>query len=168
MRILVGYASRHGSTAEVAACVANVLGAAGHDVRLEELDAIGRDGLEAVDAVVVGAPLYTGRWHASARRFLRRQHSALATLPVAVFALGPVHDDEDERAHAREQLAHALAHERWLEPRSVAVFGGRIDPNALSFPLNRMAAADARDWDVIEEWTRSLPDALVAEVAASA
>src|SRR5271169_5073510 len=41
------------------------------------------------DLVVFGAPLYSGRWHRDARRFLRRHRRELAAVPVAVFAMGP-------------------------------------------------------------------------------
>jgi menaquinone-dependent protoporphyrinogen IX oxidase len=37
-----------------------------------------------------------GRWHADARRFVARHPRALATLPVAVFALGPLTTKEKD------------------------------------------------------------------------
>jgi len=40
------------------------------------------------------------------------------------------------------------------------VFGGRIEPARLPFPLSAMPAADARDWDAIRSWADALPAAL--------
>lgn len=57
---------------------------------------------------------------------------------------------------ARTQLDKALSKTRELEPRSVAVFGGVIDPSKLRFPLNRLPASDARDWDAIDAWVEEL------------
>jgi menaquinone-dependent protoporphyrinogen oxidase len=50
------------------------------------------------------------------------------------------------------QLDKALQKTPAVEPRAIAVFGGVIDPAKLRFPLNRMPASDARDWDAIEAW----------------
>ena len=50
------------------------------------------------------------------------------------------------------QLERALAKERELHPVAVTIFGGVVDPAKLRFPLNRMQASDARDWDAIRSW----------------
>ena len=38
---------------------------------------------------------------------------------------------------------------REVEPVSVAIFGGAVDPARLRFPFRRMPATDARDWEAI-------------------
>ena len=60
----------------------------------------------------------------------------------------------------------ACGMERQLEPASVAIFGGVIDPAKPDFPFNRIAAADARDWDAIRSWADSLSEIFAACVAA--
>ncbi len=148
--VLVAYATKHGSTREVAEAVAEELHA-----ELRELGEV--KSLDGYRAVVIGAPLYMGRWHRDAHRFLKRHG---AKLPFAVFALGPLHDTEEETKSARKQLDKALAHFPELRPVSVAVFGGVVDPATLHFPFNKMPAGDARDWDAIRAWARSLGGAL--------
>jgi len=148
--VLVAYATKHGSTREVAEVVAEELHA-----ELRELGEV--DDLDGYRVVVIGAPLYMGRWHSDARRFLKRHG---AELPFAVFALGPLHDTEDETRAARKQLDKALAAFPELRPVSVAVFGGVVDPATLHFPLSRMPASDARDWNAIRAWARGLGGAL--------
>jgi menaquinone-dependent protoporphyrinogen IX oxidase len=49
------------------------------------------------------------RWHADARRFLSRHQKALTDLPLAIFALGPLHNKEDELTSARQQAQTRLA-----------------------------------------------------------
>jgi menaquinone-dependent protoporphyrinogen oxidase len=83
LRILVAYATRHGSTAEVAEAVAAEL--RGPDVEVTVKQITGGLRAEAYDAVVVGAPMIMG-WHKDAGRFLRRNASALAGRPTACFA----------------------------------------------------------------------------------
>ena len=103
--VLVGYATRYGSTEEVANAVAATLREGGltADVRpLREVRSLAEYG-----AVVLGAPHFMFHWHKDALGFLSRHREALTTRPVAVFALGPVHDpyDEKEWQSSRDQLA---------------------------------------------------------------
>ena len=58
-RILVAYATKHGSTAGVAEAVARELTAAGLEAEGAAFPAA--DSLEGYDGIVLGAPLYTGR-----------------------------------------------------------------------------------------------------------
>src|SRR5207247_10002042 len=103
-----------------------------------------------------------GRLHADARRFLARLRSHLATLPTAVFAMGPGTLEDGDVRRSREQLDRALAAVPEVEPVSVAIFGGVVDPAKLRFPFNRMAAVDARDWGEIRSWGEEVAEALSA------
>jgi len=162
--ILVAYATKRESTHEVAAAVAARLRALGHDVDVRSAGEIGT--LEPYRAVVLGGALYAGRWHRDARRFLAKHRDELARIPIAVFAMGPLKLEPKDVEGSRRQLDHALAKERDLEPMSVAIFGGVIDPAKLRFPLNRMEAADARDWDAIRSWAEELAGRFAARAAA--
>src|SRR6266700_5866579 len=68
MKILIAYASKHGSTREVADVIAAELEPSGLEVEVRPARAVEDPG--AYDAVVLGAPLYMGRWHKEARTFL--------------------------------------------------------------------------------------------------
>ncbi len=93
--VLVGYATRYGSTQEVAEAIAETLRIAGLLVELKPLREV--RSLEGYHAVVMGAPLFMFHWHKEALSFLARHRQALQARPVAVFALGPVHEPHDER-----------------------------------------------------------------------
>jgi menaquinone-dependent protoporphyrinogen oxidase len=153
--VLIAYASKHGSTAEVAHAIAAELAVTG--VTADVLEADDADDVSRYCAVVVGAPLYTGRWHRDALRFLRRKGATLQGMPVAVFALGPIKDEAAQFEGSRAQLDRALARLDWLDPVGVEVFGGAIDPAKLHFPFSHMPAADIRDWKAIRAWARTLP-----------
>ena len=145
--ILIAHASKRRSTEEVAALVAQRLRERGLAVDLRPA-AAGRD-LAPYDGVVLGGSLYFGRWHDDAVRFLKRFRKALVDRPLAIFALGPRTAEEHDLAESRAQLDRAL---KGVEPATVAVFGGVVDPAKLRFPFNRMPASDARDWDAIAAW----------------
>jgi len=153
--VLVVYASKHGSTEQVARKVAEKLRDAGYTTRVEQARAV-KD-LEGCGAVVVGGSLYMGRWNHDARRFLRRHRKELRSVPFAVFALGPGENTEKAFAGSRQQLDHALDRFSDLEPRAVAVFGGVLDPRQHHFPFSRMEERDLRDWDEIRAWACGLP-----------
>jgi menaquinone-dependent protoporphyrinogen oxidase len=163
--ILVTYATRYGSTQEVAEAVAAALREAGHEVDLQPLRKVGA--LEKYSLVVLGAPLYIGHWHKEAHRFLEQQRAALAQRPVAVFALGPLHEAEEQWRNVSLQLDKELAKHTWLAPAATAIFGGKYDPAKLRLsdkvlamapasPLYQIPACDLRDWAAIRLWTEGL------------
>jgi menaquinone-dependent protoporphyrinogen oxidase len=149
-RVLVAYATRKGSTREVAEAIAARLETDGLRAVVQPA---GQDvDLRTFDAVVLGGALYTGRWHRDARRFLRRHRRVLATMPVAVYAMGPATGDDLAMGGSLGQLERALGRVPDVTPVAVTVFGGVIDPDRLRFPFNRMPPSDARDWDAVAAW----------------
>ena len=158
--VLVAYATKYGSTQEVAEAVAATLRESGLTVEIKPAREVRT--LEGYDAVVLGAALYMYQWHKDARGFLSRHRKALAGLPVAVFALGPTHSPHDEKEwrDSRAQLDKELAKHPWLKPVAVEILGGKFDPKKLTFPMNKFAgkepASDARDWTAIRAWSGSI------------
>lgn len=159
-KILVGYASRYGSTQEVAEGIAATLREHGLAVDLKLAQDV--RSMEGYHAVVLGAPLFMFHWHKDALKFLSRHHKALMELPVAVFVLGPVHDphDEQEWKSSSDQIKKELEKFPWLTPAALEMFGGKYDPSKLRFPLSTFAgaepASDIRDWDAVRAWAREL------------
>jgi len=162
--ILVAYASMHGSTQEVAEAIAATLRETGWQVECWPAKEV--QNVEAYDAVVLGAAIYMYRLHKDAKRFLARHRRELERRPVAVFALGPFHDEEKEWRQVRGQLDAELAKFPWLHPAAWEVFGGRFDPAKLRFPfkwfppLKRLPASDIRDWAAIRGWAQELSEQL--------
>jgi len=164
--ILVTYATRYGSTQEVAEAVAATLRDGGLEVELQPSQKVRT--LQGYSGVILGAPLFMFHWHKEALGFLSRHQQALMELPVAVFALGPVHDphDEQEWQDSQTQLDQELAKFPWFKPVTIQMFGGKYDPARLSFPLKAMAgkapATDIRDWQAIRAWAGEFPRSLQA------
>jgi menaquinone-dependent protoporphyrinogen oxidase len=157
--VLVAYASKYGSTQEVAEAIAATL-------RERLLRAVVRpadevDDLVEYSGVVLGGGIYMGRWHRDARGFIKHFEDDLRALPVALFALGPVDDDPKHRAGSEKQFASALKKVPF-EPVAAALFGGAVDPRKLSFPFNHMPAADVRDWDAIHTWAAGLAETFLS------
>jgi menaquinone-dependent protoporphyrinogen oxidase len=163
--VLVTWATRYGSTEEVAQAIATVLREYGFTI--EEQPMRGVESLDRYGAVVLGCALYMSRIHGDARRFLSKHREALTQCPVALFVLGPIHADEKEFPVARRQLDKELAKFPRFHPVVQEIFGGRWDPSQMGFPFSWLPAvhsipvSDARDWDAIQAWARTLPAVLV-------
>lgn len=159
-KILVGYATKYGSTQEVAEFIAGVLRETSRDADVQALHQV--KSLAGYSAVVMGAPFYMFQWMKSARKFLSRHQAALKELPVAVFALGPTDASETEEKNPElfAQLDKALEGFPWLAPVDQALFGGKFDPQNLKFPMSlfmgKMPASDIRDWDRIRAWAEGV------------
>jgi menaquinone-dependent protoporphyrinogen oxidase len=166
IKILVAYASTHGSTQEVAEAVAATLRE--HELAVDLQPARNVRSLDGYGAVVLGAPLYMFHLHKDGLRFLSKHKKVLTGgLPIAIFAGGPIEtDDGNQWQEVRKQLDQELAKFPWLRPVVVEVIGGRFDPAKLRFPWNlipalkKMPPSDLRDWAAIHAWADSLAQQL--------
>ena len=149
VKVLVSYASTNGSTREVAEAIAETLRAQGADVDLRLARQV-REPIAGLDLVVLGAPIYSGRWHSDAHRFLKRHRGDLQAVPVAVFGMGPRNNTDEAWQRSRNQLDRALAKRAWLRPVAITVFGGVDPPGRRTSPRR-----DLRDWAAIRTWAQS-------------
>ena len=163
--ILVTYATRYGSTQEVAEAIAATLRESGLEVDIQPMRKV--QTLEGFRAIVMGAPLFIGRWHKDTEKFLSLHQEALTQRPVAIFTLGPAQSKEKDWGPVHTQLDRELAKYPWLTPVALELFGGKYDPAKLNFfdkllasfpasPLYQMPASDLRDWTAIRTWANNL------------
>lgn len=167
--VLVAYATRGGSTHEVADAVASTLRAQGLKVDVRPVESV--DSILPYSAVVLGAPIYYARWHKEMLRFISLHTVALITRPVAFFALGPVQNDVEEMQAARAVIDKTLVQFQWLTPVAGEVFVGSYDPSSMNpferlllklpgSPLRKIPASDQRDWAAIRTWAENLASTL--------
>ena len=82
MRALVTYASKHGSTAQVAERIAHALVGSGAMVDVLPVREVGD--VARYEAVVLGSSVYFGKWAAEAVRFVSRRIFALMSAAIRV------------------------------------------------------------------------------------
>ena len=163
MRVLVSAASRHGSTAEMAAEVATVLGEAGIDAVVLAPDDI--HSLDGWDAAVIGSAIYVGHWLAPARDLVERLAAELAERPVWLFSSGPIGDppspaEEPEDVAELAELICARGHQ---------IFAGRIDRKQLGLGEKvimtaiRAPEGDFRPWTDVRTWAEQIARDLATE-----
>lgn len=158
-KILVAYATRFGSTQEVAETIAAILREAGVEVDTQTMQEV--KGLDGYHAVVLGAAIYNTRWHPRAHQFLAEHQEALKQRPTAIFALGPLSTSDIAMQRSRRQLDKELEKHPWLKPAALEMFVGKIDPSKLGF-FERIGttASDNRNWSAIRNWAAALPEKL--------
>ncbi len=161
--ILLAYATRYGSTQQVAETIAVALRQVGLEVDIQPMQEVKR--LDNYDSVVLGAAIYNARWHPDAHHFLSQHQEALRQRPVAIFALGPLSTSNAAMRNSRRQLDKELTKYPWLKPVAVEIFAGKYDPTkpGLGFFERFVPASDHRNWDAIRAWANALPAQLQHE-----
>ncbi|MBI2780542.1 MAG: flavodoxin domain-containing protein [Chloroflexi bacterium] len=183
MRVLVAYASRHGSTMGIAQRIAAELERQEIPVAFKRVDEPIR--VESYQACIIGSSVYLGRWEPQAAEFVRTNAESLSRRPVWLFCSGPVGTDHVDK-QGRDALEAAQPKEfaefaDLIHPKAEQVFYGVYDPARKDATLaerlimkvpairNELPAGDFRDWDAIESWAEGIVRALrPTEVGAAA
>ncbi len=164
-KVLIAYASKYGSTREIAEKIGDVLQQAGLEVDVLAAD---QQDLSHYKAVILGAALYIGKWPKDAEKFVTANEKALAGKPVWVFSSGPSGEgDPLELVEGQRLPANMQAVVDRIQPREVSVFHGNIDPDRISFMekwaiknVVKKPLGDYRDWDMIAAWAGRVAAAL--------
>ena len=151
--ILIAYASKYGSTREVAERIAQRLQKSGKQAEVKPVGQVAD--LGKAEAVIVGSALYQGGWLPEATAFVRKNATALSRIPTWLFSVGPlasdVKDDEEqpiELAEFRDKIGESHH----------VVFHGALNHSKLdrSDRMTMKAAGapegDYRNWDAIAAW----------------
>lgn len=167
MRVLVAYASKHGSTQGIADRIGEDLRQDGHQVDVRPAGQA--EHAEEYDAFVVGSAAYAGHWVREASRFVRKHQETLAHRPLWFFSSGPLGTDRvDKEGHdlVEESYPKEAGEFSFLDPRDHHVFFGALDLDELGLTgriLRKMPAArdaiqegDFRDWEEIDRWAHGI------------
>jgi menaquinone-dependent protoporphyrinogen oxidase len=162
--VLVAYASKHESTAEIAERVAAAMREAGCDAEARPASEV--DDLSGYAAVVLGSAVYAKRWRREARDFARHHASTLRGMRVWLFSSGPLGAVEEHPTAPMPPFAERLAAR--IGAREHVMFGGRVPTDPGNFVERAMLEStpperrDARDWPAIEEWARGVASQVAA------
>ena len=163
-RVLVAYASKHGSTAEIAAAVADEIRR--HGVEADCRPAGDVDDVAGYDGVVVGSAVYMGRWQGAARHLLHRYRGELAERPLWIFSSGPVGEDADQ---SWSEPGAVVKQAEKLGVRDHVVFGGSLPDEPEGFVQKAMVRdmpeelRDLRDFDQIRGWAAGIAETVKEE-----
>ena len=175
MKVLVAYASKHGSTQGIAERIGARLSERGLDADVRPAAQVTDPA--PYDAFVVGGAAYMFHWMKDAADLVRRHRSLLASRPAWLFSSGPLGTEtvdaagKDVRQAAEPKELEEL--ERSIHPRATRVFFGAFDPEAKPIGIverlmqlapasaETLPAGDFRDWEAIDAFA----DEISAELA---
>jgi len=160
-RVLVAYASKHGSTREIAEAIGETLREAGLPADVRAARDV-RD-LAPYPAVVLGSALYAAHWQRDANRFVKRHMAALRARSVWLFSSGPL-DLSAERTRI-PPTEHVAADTAPIEALDHRTFGGRLLPGTPGVDpliLATHPTGDFRDWAAIRTWAGEIAAAVAA------
>jgi menaquinone-dependent protoporphyrinogen oxidase len=169
-KILVAYATKYGSTKEVAEAIARKLTEKSFRVDVTACKEV--KSLAGYQAVVIGAPLYAGAILSDGVKFLSRFQPDLKQIPSALFILGPLDGSQQELHGVQVQLDANRTKFPFFKPAVEKIFAGALDLKKLRFPdsliklyrpakNNPMKSSDNRDWKAIENWAAALVETLL-------
>ena len=168
MRVLIGYASRFGSTRGIAKRIADAIRTDSNDVDLRSVDQISN--FDHYDAVVFGSGVYDGSWTGEATELVRRHAAVLAGKQVWLFSVGSFGD-----RHAiiggliKKEPKEIDEFQQTLHPRDYRVFAGVIDLDhwptwgRLLFKALGGHAGDNRQWPDNDAWAETIARELQAQ-----
>jgi menaquinone-dependent protoporphyrinogen oxidase len=160
--VLVTYATRFGSTEEVAAAIAATLRDGGHPADLQPMESV--RGLDEYAAVVMGSAVNYAYWLQPAFTFLRRHEEALQRLPVAAFSVHIQNISDDAQSRAA-RLAYLDEVRPFVQPLAEGYFAGRFNRHGAVVLLpgwigRFVPTIDLRKWEQIRAWAAGLPAVL--------
>ena len=184
MKVLVAYASKAGSTKEIAEFIGKTLRERGVEAEVQDASSVLRPA--AYDAFVLGSALYMFHWMKEAKQFVLKNRVALAGRPVWLFSSGPVglqkvdskgRDVRDVSVSGPKEIDELS---EAAKPRDHHVFFGALYGDkvggamGLTYRFMRRSKAvresmpdgDYRDWKDIEAWANGIADALTTPTSA--
>jgi menaquinone-dependent protoporphyrinogen oxidase len=164
-KVLVTYASRTGTTAEVAEAIGKTLAADGAQVDVVPMKDI-KD-LAPYRAVVAGSAIRKSKWLPEAEQFLKTHRATLAQKPFAEFTVCitlAMSNDEQYRSVVAKWVEPVRS---LVKPLSEGYFAGMLDFSKLPMNLDTLQlratvamhifpSGDRRDWNAIRTWAESL------------
>ncbi len=163
--VLIAYTTRGGSTAEIAEALGAGLRDRGVMVSVQPMQCV--ESLQSWTAIILGAPLYIGRFPRDLHRFLAHHREELAGLRSWFFAIGPTENKPKDFDAARQQALRQLTAYPWFHPVELRILGGRFDLQHLPFPysllrhlpaaaIRKFPSGDIRDWAAIRAWGQEI------------
>lgn len=165
-KILIAFASKYGSTREVAHAIEQRLYEKGASVEVWPVESV--NSLDGYSAVIMGSAIRFGQWLPEALNFVKKFKAPLNRMPTAIFSVHMLALDDSETSRKQRQ-SYTEPVRKILTPEAEIFFAGKIEPERLSFIERLMAravhapAGDLLDWQVVRDWADELYPALIAK-----
>lgn len=160
-KILVGYATRTGSTVGVAEAIGRTLAERGFEVDVKPIRE--HPPVAGYDAVVLGSAINGAAWLPEAMNYLQSNAEALTGVPFAAFCVHSMNGGDDDK-QTKKRLAYLDKVRVVVKPADEGFFLGKgPDPEDTSLiarwafkAFGGSGEGDMRDWDKIDAWAEQV------------
>lgn len=162
-RVLVAYATKAGSTAEVATKIGEMIAKQNTSVDVLPIAKVGD--ISQYQAVVLGSVIRMGRVLPEVQKFVETHQAVFSQKPLSVF-ITCMTLQEDTPAKRQEVVAYLDPLRAVVKPASEGLFAGVMNPNKVNLIERLMMSAmkvpqgDFRNWDEITAWAQAVPTSL--------
>jgi menaquinone-dependent protoporphyrinogen oxidase len=170
MKLLIAYATAHGSTAEIAQFMGDIFAEKNFEITVASVDEV--KSVEDYDAFVLGSAIHAGMWLTPLSRFLDRFEDTLMQKPVALFITCIRVLEPDGREHALKYYVHQDTLDK-INALDVGVFAGKLQLDSIDLnerwtlslrydgqEVPGTLSDDFRDWDAIRQWALATAERL--------
>lgn len=165
MKVLVAYASAHGSTAEIAHFMKRILEA--YDLEVDVANVEETESVDGYDAYILGSAVHGGMWLPSLSGFIQKFGAAMKSQPVYLFITCVRVMDEGGRDHVLKYYVYDDAlNDLGVQKEHIGIFAGLLDYGNIDGNEQWLLASlydgdtppgtrqdDYRDWVAISSWT---------------
>ena len=173
-RVLIGYGTRYGSTAETAEEMAKAVQEAGAEADVVDLKkSAPSHPLQDYDLVVIGSGIQAGRWAKEPLKFIEKNLDELAQKRVAIFVVCGYAANPEQCDYAQIEFLNKIVEEYpALAPVSTGLFPGVFDFSKYNFAVRALVKRivksqmepneevpekiDYRDNERVREWITRL------------
>jgi menaquinone-dependent protoporphyrinogen oxidase len=164
-KILVTYASRTGSTEEVAQFIGKTISELGETVDVISMNEV--TDISKYDAVVAGSAIQAGKWLPEAVSFVETHRNELRQKPFAAFLVCMTLAMKKADNYSGFVSGFLDPVRKIVKPNSEGFFAGILDINKIPSFVERIKfrisvlfgvwkEGDHRDWDAIKVWSADL------------
>jgi menaquinone-dependent protoporphyrinogen oxidase len=154
-KVLITYATKLGSTTEVARAIGETISKKGIAVDVLPIKDVAE--LSGYDAVIIGSAIRMGSWLPEAVNFVQQNRDQLNKVSTRIFSVHILNQGDSPESQKERQAYTAPLH-KLISPEDEAFFSGKIDPSQLKFVERLLFKAvkspngDFRDWEKIQNW----------------
>ena len=154
-KVLITYATKRGSTTEVAQAIGETISKKGIDVSILPIKDVAD--VSGYDAVFIGSAIRMGSWLPEAVSFVKQHQDALNKVPTKIFSVHILNQGYQPESQ-KERTTYTAQVRAIINPEDEAFFAGKIDPSQLKFVERLLFKAvkspdgDFRDWNKIQQW----------------
>ena len=164
-KILVTYASRAGSTAEIAQAIGKTLSQGGTQVEVLPMEDVKDPSVYR--AVVAGSAIRSSKWLPEAMQFIKTHRAVLSQKPFATFTVCITLAMSNSDPYRQAVAAWIQPVRAQVKPVSEGLFAGILDFSKLPFnwdtvklravvALGIFPKDDRRDWNAIHTWAECI------------